>query len=165
MAARAPKHVRNLTRVTVRLRFGSKKEPYHVELQPRGRRGDVQAIPADLTDHPAFLNSQGLTFEVINKTQANAIDYGADSGVKRHPIYDNIKVTVEKDSDTERVVARYNLSERGRIHEVERARNEEGLGPKRAAVPGSEDGANVLAVPEGHKVMPDLPKRGGIERG
>lgn len=174
MAAAKHKLIRNLTHLTLRMRFGSKRDPFHVELKPRGLRGDVASIPLDVMSHPAFDANQGRTFEVITKTVADkAAESYPEGGIVRHPIYADVKVEVTRDREDELTVAEFNISERGRITEVNRdrgaLRQRKQMGPDRAEVPGSEDGPPIVEreQPKG-RVNPaeaPLPKFKGVERG
>lgn len=184
MAAAKNKLLRNLTHVTVQLRFGSKKEPYHIKLQPRGMRGDVVQLPADLTQHPSFVSNQGVLFEVITQKAADTAAKGyAPGGIIRPKGFEDLKLTVERDSDTTVTVATLDISDSGKITESNRyrgpIRSRQHLEPSPAEVAGSEHGPELTddnrKIPSQRKprvpktnadnAETELPTFKGVERG
>src|SRR4051812_16616640 len=114
MAAAKAKLIRNLTHVTLRLRFGSRRDPFHVEMKPRGLRGDVATIPVEFVSHPDFAREQGRSFEVITATVANAAEREYPDAIQFRPkIADEINFAgVERQADSEIVVARFETDDR-----------------------------------------------------
>lgn len=156
MAAAKPKLIRNLTSYNLNLRFGSKKDPYHVPLSPRGQRGDVASIPAALKDHPEFASNQGVLFEIITLTQAEKVAEGyAAGGIIRPKGFENMTVTMERDQDNTVTVASIDISREGRITETNRRH---GLEPSRAEIAGSEDGPDATERSIPSVVRPRVPK-------
>ena len=72
---KAAKIIRNLrgTVVHARLRSVSPKDPFGIELKPRGTQGDTTVIPVALQDDPTFLQGLGVLFEEITQTEFKAI--------------------------------------------------------------------------------------------
>lgn len=166
----ATKPIRNLAHVNVRIRLGSKRDPYHIDLQPRGRRGDVQYIPVDLMDHPAFLSNKGRIFEVITKLQADKIEYEDFQGERYLPegMLPGVQVTRQKDAEV--VVSTYTEDEKGKLRETSRGRHgvevDEAVGIKRATVRGTEDNP-IPSHPQraASPVEEPLPSFKGVEKG
>lgn len=72
---KAAKIIRNLrgTVVHARLYSVSPKDPFRIELKPRGQMGDATVIPVALQDDPTFLQGLGVLFEEITQTEFKAI--------------------------------------------------------------------------------------------
>lgn len=73
---KSAKTIRNLRGCVVHLRLGSQKDPYRVELLPRGHNGDVQTVPASLTDDGTFVAGVDVLFEIITPAEAQALAQG-----------------------------------------------------------------------------------------
>lgn len=167
MAEAKPKLLRNLTRYTLRLRFGSSKDPFHVQLQPRGLRGDVGTVPAAFAQHPTFDSNVGRSFEVITAAQAKRLaENYPEIATPRHSAYDDLTVTLERDSDNERTVATYEQTTVGGKETLRRTRSDN-FEPERASVPGSQDHA-ASDVPKrrnkAENASTDMPPFKGVER-
>ncbi len=68
--------IRNLRGTPVHVRLGNlQKDPYRIELAPRGLRGDVSVVPAKFRSDTAFARGAGVLFEIVTKTEANEIQY------------------------------------------------------------------------------------------
>ena len=70
-----PKIIRNLRQMPVHFRLGNNKDPYRVQLAPRGQQGDTESIPVALQVDYAFIRGVGSLFEIITVTEARALQY------------------------------------------------------------------------------------------
>jgi hypothetical protein len=141
---RTAKTIRNRTNKMVHLRLTGEDndKPYRVELNPRGRVGDWQTIPARLTDNGTFIQGEGRLFEVIPLSEARKIEYGPQAAVTLPPA---TLVTLE-----ESVISRTaDWDGQGRAPE----RNEQ-ISPRTADVPGS-DPELAAAYAAGGSALPD----------
>lgn len=73
---RTSKTIRNLRNCPVHLRLaGQGEKPYRVQLEARGRPGDIAEIPAACTEDTAFVRGVDVLFEIITKTEARNAKY------------------------------------------------------------------------------------------
>jgi len=70
-----PKIIRNITGVPVHFRLGNQKDPYRVQLAPRGQQGDTESIPVALQQDYSFIQGVGKLFEIITETEARNLQY------------------------------------------------------------------------------------------
>lgn len=70
-----PKIIRNITGVPVHFRLGSQKDPFRVQLAPRGQQGDTEAIPVALQQDYSFIQGRDRLFEIITETEARNLQY------------------------------------------------------------------------------------------
>jgi hypothetical protein len=70
-----PKIIRNITGVPVHFRLGNQKDPFRVQLAPRGQQGDTEAIPVALQQDYSFIKGNGQLFEIITETEARSLEY------------------------------------------------------------------------------------------
>lgn len=154
--SKTPKIIRNLRNMPVHLRFftEAKTDPFRIELQPRGLRGDSERVPAALTETQAFQEGYGVLFEIITSTEQKKIPYG------RVGYTGEAAVEIIRDEDINRLVAPdwdgkgrppHLLQAQGRIGEI--------AGPVIADLPGSAGGS---ALPDGVDLTS---RRIKIERG
>lgn len=70
------KIIRNLRKTAVHLRLFSKtpKDPYRIQLSPRGQNGDYTYVPVDLVDDPTLKKATGILVEVITQAEVNALE-------------------------------------------------------------------------------------------
>ncbi len=153
-AKKTTQYIRNLTPMPVNVRLGSRKDPYYVRLERRGMKGDVHAVPVDLTEHPAFLNSKGKLFELLTKVQVEKIEY-LEPGIVRDPVFTTNRAEIVRPQDN--VVQTAQIGDKHRLVKddpLQAVRGNEGISISRAPVPGSID--NPVEAP--------LPAPAGIER-
>ena len=153
--------IRNLHGMPVNLRFGSKRDPYHITLQRRGQSGDYVQVPADIVDHPDFSRNTGLTFEIISLAEANKIEYG-DRKAKTATEMDKT-FKLERMSDQSTTIA--NIDEKGNLTRTD------DVNPMRSRAVGTTDNPVPVERPSGAAkdsgtppVSPDLPAFGGVQK-
>lgn len=141
MAAKQAKYIRNLQKVSVRVRFSSRTDPFHFVLAPRGVRNDTTLVPADLLEHPDNVrNLEVGTYEYITKAEKDKIEYpnpyrGAGQVQAEGPQFvPGVSRQQEVRSSTRAV------DSKGFVQNPHDGANvNENVAPRRAAVPGSED--------------------------
>jgi hypothetical protein len=76
------KWIRNLHNSVVHLRLGSRKDPTEVNLDPRGRPGDIDFIPPEFLEDGTFVAAVNTLVEIITETEANQLkrDYAGSGG-------------------------------------------------------------------------------------
>lgn len=156
----AKKVIRNLHQVPVNLRFGSRKDPYHITLKRRGESGDWVEVPGDVADHPDFGRNVGVAFEVISMAEAKKIAYN-ERAMKTAMEADKT-FRVERMEDTSTTIGTIDADpKRGGVTRTG------DVNPLRSRATGTQDnpvqepGADGDAPP----VAPELPAFGGIEKG
>lgn len=65
--------VRNLHPHLMRVRIGKDSDPYRINLQPRGTKGDTMAVPASLRSDLHYKNNLGKSFEEITEEMSDAL--------------------------------------------------------------------------------------------
>lgn len=75
-SAKTAKTIRNLRGTPVHIRLGNQKDPYRIELAPRGTKGDVSTVPVNLQQDHAYVAGIDVLFEIITQTEARNIEYG-----------------------------------------------------------------------------------------
>lgn len=158
MATKSKKIIRNLHQVPVNLRFGSRKDPYHITLQRRGQSGDWVEVPGDIADHPDFGRNVGLAFEIISAAEAKKIQYGERAS--RTAMEADKQFKLERMSDTSTTIgqldAKGNIARTGDVNPM-RSR---AVGTTDNPIPSDRGEAEGDAPP----VSPDLPAFGGVEK-
>lgn len=140
--------IRNITSRLVRVRLGKASDPYRIELQPRGRSGDVADVPGSLVGTTQFKRNVGRVFEIISSDDAAGIDYSGTT-TRQFPMADLVR-------EAERIVARQKFDPNTGLPIEQMRQTDRSLGgpvgPRIAAAPGSD---NVLmGIPEG--VTPEV---------
>lgn len=163
--AKARKIIRNLHSMPLNLRFGSKKDPYHLQLARRGTSGDTVEIPGDLTEHLSFNQNVGRSFEVISAVEAKKITYDApatqtmlEKGEFLGPLGQTLTTGgIQNTEDMSHPVG--GIDAKGNIVRLK------DVGPRRSQAVGTQD--NPLPN-EGEASMPPveppMPKFTGIEK-
>jgi hypothetical protein len=155
MATKSKKVIRNLHQIPVNLRFGSKRDPYHITLSRRGATGDYVEVPGDIADHPDFGRNIGVTFEIISAAEAKKIVYGNNAA--RPATESDITFKLERMSDSSTTIG--NLDEKGNITRLD-------VNPARSQAVGTTDNPVPTDRGEGGTppVSPDLPAFGGVQK-
>lgn len=158
MATKSKKVIRNLHQIPVNLRFGSKRDPYHITLSRRGSSGDYVEVPGDIADHPDFNRNVGVTFEIISMAEAKKIVYGSNAA--RPATESDITFKLERMSDTSTAIG--NLDEKGNVTRLD-------VNPTRSLAVGTTDNPipnERASAEEGDAppVSPDLPSFGGVTK-
>lgn len=160
MATKSKKIIRNLHQVPLNLRFGSKRDPYHITLSRRGQSGDYTEVPADIADHPNFNRDLGSAFEIISVAEAKKIEYGERAA--RTATEADKAFKLERMSDTSTTIGQLddkgNVARTGDVNPM-RARS---VGTTDNPIPASRGEAE--AEGDGPPVAPDLPAFGGVEK-
>lgn len=162
MATKSKKIIRNLHTVPVNLRFGSRKDPYHITLQRRGQSGDWVEVPADIADHPDFGRNVGLSFEIISAAEAKKIQYGERAA--KTAMESDKAFKLERMEDQSTTVGLVNAEKRATWNDIRTG----DVNPMRSRATGSVDNpVPIDRAPEGDTpaVSPDLPAFGGVEKG
>jgi hypothetical protein len=162
MATKSTKRViRNLHPMPVNLRFGSKRDPYHITLQRRGQSGDYVEVPGDIAEHPDFNRNVGLTFEIISVAEAKKIQYGDRSAKTAIETDKNFKL--ERMSDLSTTIG--HLDAKGNLTRTD------DVNPMRSRAVGTTDNPVPAERPSGvakdngtPPVSPDLPAFGGVQK-
>lgn len=158
MATKTKKIIRNLHPVPLNLRFGSKRDPYYITLNPRGMSGDYVEVPHDVADHPDFGRNVGNSFEIISVTEAKKIQYGERAAKTAMEVDKQFKL--ERMSDTSTTIG--TLDEKGNL-----ARTGD-VNPMRSRAVGTTDNpipeARAEAAEDAPPVSPELPVFGGVEK-
>lgn len=151
--ARAPRKtaqaVRNLRGTVVHLRLYSQspKDPYRIELKPRGINGDATTIPAKLVDDPTLVSALGVMVEPITQTEFKALQrtygpvgyLGRDETVVVVSDKDNTVTTADNwDGTGRRAPQERNVQHHERGSEMNQSDREFGTGMHVADVPGSD---------------------------
>lgn len=160
--AKAKKIIRNLHSVPLNLRFGSKKDPYYLQLARRGQNGDVIEVPGEIADHISFSQNVGKSFEIISAAEAKKIEYDTpvtqtlmNGGEFVGPLGETLRAgTVVNLEDNAQPVGGFD--EKGNLVRLK------DVGPRRSTAVGTQDNP----VPEEHTppVEPPMPKFVGVER-
>ena len=90
-----PKIIRNLRNMPVHLRMGNKKDPFRVQLAPRGLQGDTESIPVEVQQDYGFISGVGRLFEIITATEARDLQYQSVGYLERT---DTAKIYREEDT-------------------------------------------------------------------
>lgn len=160
--AKTKKIIRNLHTVPLNLRFGSKKDPYYLQLARRGEPGDFVEVPAELTDHVSFGSNVGVSVEVISAAEAKKIEYNVaatqtlmESGEFVGPLGQTLSAgTMVNVEDSSHPV--------GGIDEKGHAVRLKDVGPRRSQAVGTQD--NPLGEGSMPPVEPPMPEFKGIEK-
>jgi hypothetical protein len=129
--------VRNLHGNQVRVRIGKETDPYRINLQPRGQKGDSVAIPASLRSDMNYKNNLGVAFEEISDEMADAL-----RGQKRNRRLDDAETIKHR----ERTVT---TDEQATVRRMEDTTPEDRLsrvGPHYLDVTGSNNPSNDVDV-------------------
>lgn len=160
--AKAKKIIRNLHFVPLNLRFGSKKDPYYLQLARRGQSGDVVEIPGDLTEHLLFGRNVGVSFEIISAAEANKITYDApatqtlmDSGQFVGPLGQTLSAGTIVNTEESSIAV-------GGIDAKGQAVRLRDVGPLRSTAVGTQD--NPIPSPQMQPVEPPMPEFKGVEK-
>ena len=169
------KTIRNLrgTQVHARLRSKNPKDPFRIELQPRGQAGDTTVVPVELQSDPTFLDGIDVLWEVITASEAKELAAGYaptgylgrnDAPVIIRP--EDTTITTAQDWDG-KGLAPVERTVQGR----QASQREFGTGMHTADVPGSDTGLHAqlkAAAEEGNNALPDgvdiASRRVSIER-
>ena len=146
--------IRNLRGTVVHMRLYSQnpKDPYRIELKPRGTNGDWTTIPAKLSDDPTLVQGIGVIVEAIPLTEAKALQetYAPVGYLGRTDA-----ATVIRDTDTtistadnwdgkgQRVPQDRNVKFHERGSEMTQTDREAGTGMNLVDVPGSDVGLHA----------------------
>lgn len=144
---RTAKTIRNLTNKLVHLRLttvDSGKDPYRVELKPRGRFGDWATIPAALTESGTFLQGADQIFEIIPLSEARKIDYASTPGYQPHQAAEVVRPDQNTIASMANPDAAIQASPRSGVP----------IGPRTVNVPGSDAELNA-AYQAGTDAMPE----------
>lgn len=160
MASKTKKIIRNLHQVPLNLRFGSRKDPYHITLQRRGSTGDYIEVPSDITDHPDFSRNLGLSFEIISTAEAKKIQY--EDRAMRTATEADRAFRLERMEDKATAIG--SIDDKGNVLRMD-------VNPTRSTATGTQDNPvpverPAAAVEEGDTppVSPELPSFGGVDR-
>lgn len=159
MATKTKKIIRNLHPMPVNLRFGSKRDPYHITLQRRGQSGDWVEIPADIADHPDFNKNVGLSFEIISLAEAKKISY--EERAMKTAMEADRTFRLERMEDTSTTIGYVDANPKnGGVIRTGDAN------PMRSRATGSQDNPvnDPAAQGDAPPVSPDLPSFGGVEK-
>ena len=146
--------IRNLRGTVVHLRLYSEnpKDPYRIELRPRGTQGDWTTIPAKLTDDPTFTMAVGVLVEVIPLTEAKALSGGyapvgylgrTDAPVVITAADSTVSTADNWDGKGNRAPQERNLKMHERGSEMTQADREFGTGMHTVDVPGADAGLHA----------------------
>lgn len=160
--AKTKKIIRNLHAVPLNLRFGSKKDPYYLQLARRGQPGDFVEIPAELTEHISFGTNVGVSFEIISAAEAKKITYDVPGtqtlleggGELLGPLGENLSAgAVVNVEDSSQPVG--GIDAKGNIVRLK------DVGPRRSNAVGTQENP----IPDGTPpVEPPMPEFKGIEK-
>jgi hypothetical protein len=160
--AKVKKIIRNLHTVPLNLRFGSKKDPYYLQLARRGQRGDFIEVPADVTEHMSFGQNVGKSFEIISAAEAKKIEYDAattqtmlDSGEFVGPLGQTLTAgRISNTEDDSHVIGGFD--EKGNVVRLK------DVGPRRSQAVGTQD--NPVPDSRMPPVEPPMPVFKGVEK-
>lgn len=152
--------IRNLRGTVVHLRLYSQspKDPYRIELAPRGYQGEITSVPVKLVDDPTLAQAVGVLIEFITETEAKQLQYQAGP-VGYLGRGDEVTVVRPEDS-TVATAADWDGKGRRPQDTLRDARGREvpvrqvGTGQHFVDVPGS-DPAMAAAARAGASAMPD----------
>ena len=163
MATKTKKIIRNLHPLPVNLRFGSKRDPYHITLSRRGQSGDWVEVPGDVADHPDFNRNVGSTFEIISAAEAKKIQYGERAA--KTAMESDMAFKLERMEDRSTTVGLVNAEKGATWNDIRTG----DVNPMRSRAVGSV--ANPVPMERGGEtngdappVSPDLPAFGGVEK-
>jgi hypothetical protein len=125
-----PKIIRNITGLPVHFRLGNQKDPYRVQLAPRGQQGDTESIPVALQQDYSFIQGVGKLFEIITETEMRALQYGQVGYLARDDA-----ATIYREADTT-IQTADNWDGKGR--RAPEDRNVRTTGQQFADVPGAD---------------------------
>lgn len=166
--ARAPRpgttryYVRNVRYTPVAFRLTSTTDR-RIELAPRGRLNDMKPVTEDELYDDILLANIGLIIEVLTADQAQQIIAKQSINQQQYQATANPLMDILRDengnaitnvtitpSNTETEITVASVGDKGEIDRSSQSPTiiEEGLGPKRAKVPGSEDNP-IPYVPDG----------------
>ena len=146
--------IRNLRGTVVHMRLYSQnpKDPYRIELKPRGTQGDWTTVAAKYSDDPTLLQSVGVLVEVIPMTEAKALQatYGPVGYLGRtdapqiiRPEDTTISTADNWDGKGTRPPQDRNFQMHERGSEMNQADRVAGTGMNLADVPGSDIGLHA----------------------
>lgn len=160
--AKAKKIIRNLHPMPLNLRFGSKKDPYYLQLARRGQNGDFVEVPGDIADHISFNQNVGKSFEIISAAEAKKITY--DSPVTQTLLDGGefVGPTGEILTAGKVVNPEDNSSPVGGFDEKGNLVRLKDVGPRRSQAVGTQDNP----IPDTHTppVEPPMPEFKGVEK-
>ena len=147
-----PKIIRNITGVPIHFRLGNQKDPFRVQLAPRGQQGDTEAIPVALQQDYSFIQGRDKLFEIITETEARSLEYSPVGYLARD---DAAKIYREEDTT---IVTADNWDGKGRRPPGER--NIRTTGQKLADLPGSDEALHATirggqAATDANNAMPE----------
>lgn len=160
--AKTKKIIRNLHAVPLNLRFGSKKDPYYLQLARRGQPGDFVEVPAELTEHLSFNKNVGVSFEIISAVEAKKIQYDVrgtqtlmESGEFVGPLGQTLTAGTMVNTE-EASLPIGGLDDKGNVVRLN------DVGPRRSNAVGTQD--NPLGEGDMAPVEPPMPEFKGVER-
>lgn len=148
------KTIRNLRGTVVHLRLysQSQKDPYRIELKPRGTQGDITTVPANLASDPTLTSAIGVLVEVITTAEANALreTYApvgylgrSDAPVVVRPEDTTVSTADDWDGTGRRAPVDRNLEIKERGSEQVQSDREFGTGMHTTDIPGADHGLHA----------------------
>ena len=127
--------VRNLHNRPIRVRIGREDQPYRINLERRGEKGDTTAIPAALRSDLNYKNNLGVAFEEISDAEFDALR-GRRRSRRVDPITEQHRQNLVVTQDADRTVAvLQDTTPQDRLSQI---------GPRYKDVPGSRNPSNEM---------------------
>lgn len=156
------KTIRNLrgTQVHARLFSLSKKDPFRIELQPRGQNGDITIVPVTLIEDATFVSGVGVLWEVITTAEANVVRDAyspvgylgrTDAPVIIRPDENTIMTAKDYDGKGRQVPKEREVVHKERGSDIQE--REFGTGMHTADVPGSDQALHAM-LKAGQSALP-----------